>query len=252
MLTHSQHIFGRTIEYGLTILAGDQEIEPDSIVSARLYPSIPTAAQRADDDGSEGGFVGAMKTSWVSEGSGEYRIDFDAVTDPNPDADQEFANYYPVVNFRFQPGGPIESLTEAIIVWRPNGLTSRIRVTPQDVFNLEDKIKALRDEVWVQPKIDAAVRWFFRELKKKGFEKRRVFNLEEAKDAVLNRACAYCCRDLDGQDSQRWGDKMGIYFEESKDALNNVMIGYDVDGDGVLDPDETAQVSNWQSIQQFR
>jgi len=243
IVTRTRHIFGKAIQYRWTALAEDEEYEPYELVNARLYLTAPTDVQRADSAGALGGFEGAAKTTWVEEFEREKVITFDTLTDADPHSSDEYKIGYVVVNYRAESAGPVLISEEAILIWRPNAITSRIRIIPSDLYELEGKIEALTDgDVWTQPKIDAAKRYLFQRLKSLDYQKRRMMNLEELNDACLRLALSYCCRDLAGQDNDFWLTKAKEYRDEFEQIFSQTKINYDADGDGVATPDETISI----------
>lgn len=239
-VTQTRHIFGRDISYRLVLLAEEQEYDPYSITSARLYANSPTDAQRADHTAALGGMAATAVTSWTNEGNGERLITFAALTDATPHSSDEYTRYFVVVSYLAQAAGPTLISEEAIFVWRPAGITSRIRVEVGDIYEMEEKIQDLKSDSWVIPKIETAKRDIFRKLKSNDYEKRRLFNIDEINDACVRRALFYCCSDLAGDDTQFWMEKAKFYNVEFEEIWKSLTVGYDAEADGDPVPTERA------------
>lgn len=228
------HVFGRSIDFRFLPIVDDEDASAYSLVSARIYSAEPTSAQRQN---TASGHVEEV-TSWTVIATGEYSITFAPLTDPSPTSTQGYETYFVAVNFRYQSGGPIEDVVEQIFVFRPDALTSKVSVTPTDVYGLESKIQVLKNDAWVQPKIDVALREVDNKLAAKGVKRSRTFNRDKLKDAVLFRATARCCFDLGSDGANVWMEKGRMWMESSTAALDAVVLGYDVDGDDRPTPEE--------------
>lgn len=241
VVDQTQHLFGRSLNYRAMILAGDEDVflSASSLVSARLYAAQPTDAQAQDSSAALGGFLGTAKTSWTSEGGNEFLVAFDALTDPEPLSENEHETYYVVVSFKSETAGPTGFVSEAVTVWRADSVSSRIRVTPANVVEFEQKLGQLKGEDWIQPKISAAIRHVMRVLRAKGFSRKRMANLEVLEDAVRIWALYMCCRDMSGQDNQFWLEKAKLYADEFALLMELIKVNYDSDGDGIKEPAET-------------
>ena len=99
----TKHLFGRTIDHRHIPIADDEDVAAYALVSARMYASAPSLAQKQYTDTS--GVVGTAKTSWTEVSPGEYKILFDRVTDPSPDSDDDYEQYWVVVQFTLESGG---------------------------------------------------------------------------------------------------------------------------------------------------
>lgn len=239
-----KHLFGRDVSYYFTPLAEDEETEAYGLTSARLYAINPTPTQLTDHAAALGGFVGSAVTSWTAGSEGrEKKIVFSAVSDSTPTSSEEYETYYVVVSFTLQSGGSNVFACEPIFIWRPNAITSRIRVTPSDIYALEGKIEDITDgDSFVLPKIQAATRYIMQKLRSQGYKKRKMFNLDDLNDAVVRKALHYCCMDQAGEDNQFWARKAELYSAECEEILKQTSVGYDADGDGTPTPDERAEL----------
>jgi hypothetical protein len=240
---YTRHLFGRDISFYFTPLAENEDSEAYSLTSARLYSSQPTSAQLTDHSAALGGFVQSVTTWTAGNEPKEKKITFSALTDSTPTDTDEYETYYVVVSFKLQAAGPDVIAWEAIFVWRPGAITSRVRVSPSDVYAMESKIEDITDgDSWVTPKIQSALRFVMQKLKSKGYDKRRMFNLDDLNDAVLRKALAYCCMDLAGEDNQFWARKAELYHAEAEDILTQTTVGYDTEGDNVPTANERAEL----------
>lgn len=231
----TKHVFGRTISFRFSPLAGDEDVPAKALVSARLYTSEPTSAQKLNN---EAGHVNE-KTSWTEEQPGSYRIDFDAQTDSVPNSNEDYEDFYVVVNFTFETGGPTVFVDEIIHVYRPDALTSKIRVTKEQIYARESKIETVEPRVnFVDQKIADAIVEVDRVLRAKGYSRKRTFNRERMNEAVILLATADCCSDLAGEGNQFWFEKAAMWRKRYETARDSIPIGYDSEGDDRPEPEE--------------
>ncbi len=233
----AEHFYGKDIVFEYFPLAGEEEIALDSLISARLYgPNTPpTETQRQDVGQLSTGHIGSRVTSWTlvnEEGAGPagYRIVFPAVTDANPGSSTEFDLFYVALNFRAQSGGPELIDDEQIAVYRPDGLTSKVRVTAQDVYGVESKLKNLRSVLWVEAKIELAREELLNRLEARGYPKRRLVNLHKLNLAVKLLAAAYACHDLGGEENPSWFEKASRHRDQADAMFDIAKVGLDTSG----------------------
>jgi hypothetical protein len=244
-----EHVYGRPLAFRYIPLAGDSEYMADSLVSARLYGpnSYPSTEQIEDAGMASSGHVGARVTSWdfVNEegtGAAEYVVVFPALTDATPSGGSEYDFFYVALNYRAESGGDILRDVEQILVYRPDGLTSKIRVTAQDVYAIESRIEDFADSVlWTEAKVDAAIEELLSRLEGRGYRKRRLFNLEKLNAAAKRLACAYCCMDLAGEGNQFWMAKATLYRQQADKLFEIAQVGFDSAGNDAPSPDVKVQ-----------
>lgn len=238
------HQYGRAIEFDFFPRAGDEEIAGLELVSARLYgPNVePTSDQLANTQ------VGHVdeQTEWDllnEEGTGPagYRITFDAQEDDNPESSEEQDRFVVVVNYLAETGGPELRVSKQIFVNRPDGLTSKVRVTADDVFALESKIQKLKPILWVERKIDLAIDDLLNRLEGRGYATRYLFNLEKLNLAATMLACSYCCEDLAGEGNQFWMTKADRWSKRAELNLDIAKVGFDSQKQGRPEPTDTVQ-----------
>lgn len=234
-----KHVFGKSIAYSFSPLIDGVPVSANSIVSARLYASEPTNAQKEDSTAVAGGFLGSAVTTWASQGKGEYTITFPALTDSAPHSSDSYEDYYVVVSFKFESTGPTVFVSEKIFVYRPDAWTSRITTTFLDVIALESKIEAFKTEAEINRSIELSKDRIFRRLKRLGAERRKMFNLEELNQAVLYLAASLICGDLASEDAQFWMTKADRHFAAYEEIFPASAPGYDDTDDQSASPDAT-------------
>lgn len=237
MAEPTKHNYGRAIRFFWEPIADDQSVAPYELVSARLYgPNVePTLAQRQN---TASGHVNE-KTTWTPVGPKQFEILFDAQTDSDPGSNKRYDSYYAVVNFRYAAGGPIVFDEEILYVWRPDSLTSAIRISPEDVYKLEPRIrKVSRTNIDVEELIAAAIEDLFEQIKAKGYRKHRLFNLQDFQPCARRMATSYVCNGLANDNNPKWGEKAEFWADKAETMFNTVSIGYDIDDDDKPDPEE--------------
>lgn len=234
-----KHVFGKSIDYSFTPLIDGTPVSANALVSARLYSSEPTDAQKEDSAATGGGFVGSAVTTWKSQGKGEYTITFPALTDSDPHSVETYEEYFVVVSFKFEAAGPTVFVSEKIFLYRPDAWTSRITTRFLDVIGLESKIEVMKTQAEIDKFIELAKDRIFRKLKRLGAVKRNLFNLDELNDAVLYLATSMICSDLASEDAQFWMTKADRHHQAYEEILPASQPGYDEGGTQTSTPDAT-------------
>lgn len=240
-----EHLYGRAIVFDYFPLAGDEDTTLHSLVSARLYgPNVePTTEQLAN---TAPGHIAEVLT-WTpinEEGTGPagYRLTFSAVEDGTPDSREECDKFFVALNFRAEADGPVLQDDEQVIVYRPDGLTSKIRVTAQQVWGLESKLEQIgRSRLWTEEKIDIAIEELLNRLDGRGYAKRRLFNLHKLNLAARMLACSYCCVDLAGDGDESWEKKATFWRGQADTLFDIAKVGIDSKGDDKPEPEEHVQ-----------
>lgn len=244
-MTLVQHVFGRTITFRYTPKAAGEEFVASSLVSARLYDEYPNEAQRTASDGSEIQNV----TSWTlvndeGTGSDEYVISFNAVDDPEPNSSHsdDSENYYVALNYVVTASQDAVQDVVQLFLTRPRGSAGKIRVSAQDVYDLDDEIENVApDRAWTERKIDAAIEDIVAQIEGRGYDKRRVFNWEKLNACAKRLAAAYCCFSLASEGSQYWQIKAERWEAKAQQLFDSAKLGYDLDNDGQVQPEEKVQ-----------
>jgi hypothetical protein len=235
----TRHVYGRSINFQFNPLAGDESVPAHSIVTARIYADEPTAAQKNNTVTT--GAIGSDVTEWTEGQRGSYSIVFPALTDDDPESSEDYEPYFVTTRFRFELDGPVQSVTEQIFVYRPDALTSKISVRPNDIVGRESKIgDILPRKTFIDEKIRDAITRVDRILRNRGYNRKRTFNRELLNEAVELLATAYCCLDLSGQGNEFWAKKFDIYNGLFEEALTVIPVGVDTDGDDRPTPNERA------------
>lgn len=214
---------------------GDFEaVQAASLVSARLYSTVPTDAQRADTTNTAPGDALQSITVWDDGlNEGEKLISYAVITDPTPtDTDLE-ETYYFVVSYRLDATGAIINDVEPFRVFRAEGVQAGFNVTPEDVYQVESK---LRD--WMSTKIGAVIvlaqRLITKTLQSKGLVINRL-EQEDARDLVLYQTLVIACNDLSAEDGDSWWVKSTKHSETLEMLLKALPLGYDNDKDGLIE-----------------
>ena len=205
--------FEKAFAFSFTPMAGDEPVNASTFVSARIYRYKPSTNELQDYSNTLATALQYVTDTWISEDDFEKKISFSAIADPDPTSTVDYEVYYVVVSFKYDTVGTTVATEIPITVWRPNGISSRINVSPEDIYALEHKIGQLKEMNWVFPKIQKATRRVIRRLQGMGFKRTRTRE-EDLKDAVVYLATAYCCRDLSGDGNQCWGQKADDYTKE--------------------------------------
>lgn len=243
-----EHVYGRTITFRYIPIANGESYSAYELVSARIYGpnSYPSEAQIEDAGSATTGHLGSRVTSWAlvnEEGTGdaEYVLTFDAITDATPTSAVEEDKFYVALNYRATSGAQVLRDVEQIFVYRPDGLTSKIRVRAQDVWDLESKIEDLRDQIWAEVKIDAAIEELLSRLEGRGYVKRRLLNLEKLNASAKRLACSYCCFDLAAEGNQFWLEKAKFWRDQATVLFDLAKVGFDMSSGDKPDKDDNVQ-----------
>ncbi len=233
----TRHLFGRSIDFRFMPIADGEDVPAYELVAARIYDEEPSDGQKANDETT--GMIGDTVTSWVAKTRSEFSITFPPLEDEEPHSSEDFKKYYVNVVFRFQAGGPEVFVCEQIFVWRPDALTSKIRVAPADIIAREAKFEDARPtKTWIDKKIEDAIVQVDRELAAKGYSRKRTFNREKLNEAVELLATAFGCLDLAGSGNEIWLEKYKIWNGLYTQAMSSIPVGFDTDGDDRPDPEE--------------
>jgi hypothetical protein len=242
-------VYGKTITVHY-IPAGDgEEYEPYSLVSARIYgpDTFPSDARIDDAAGVLGGFIGSPVTSWTrvnfeGTGSSEYLITFPPIPDPYPTIRTGFNRYYVALNFKADAVGANLRDVPEVVLWRTHGLNGKIRVSAQDVYDIDDTIElTASSQLWVEAKIDLAILHLTQRLKGRGYEKSFAFDMEELSPAAALLSASYCAFAFAGQGNPVWFDKAKMWRADAAELERIAKVGYDAEGSGMPDPKATVQ-----------
>lgn len=235
-MARARHVYGRALTFRYIPIANEESYIAYELVSARIYGpnAYPSDSQIEDAALATTGHLGNRITSWSlvnEEGTGdsEYKIVFDAITDTTPANKTDSDLFYVALNYRAQSGGDILRDVEQVEVFRPDGLTSKIRVSAQDVWDLESNIELLDPQapLWTEAKIEAAIEELLSRLEGRGYSKRRLFNLEKLNAAARRLACSYCCFNLISVGTE-WAEKAKFWREQSDILFEIAKVGLDI------------------------
>lgn len=240
-----RHIYGRTITFRYIPLAENEPYDAYQLVSARIYGpnSYPSDAQIAN---TAAGHV-SQATSWTQvneEGTGpdEFEIVFPAIIDSIPSTKTDYDLFYVAVNFRAESGGPViyDPTPEQLAVYRPDGLTSKIRVPVDMVYRLDSRLAEVApSDAWMEDKIQAAIDEILERFEGRGYQLRRMFNLEKLNGSVAMLACFYGCLDRYTEGDTSWKDKADLWRARSDELLAIAKVGFDSAGGDTPSPQET-------------
>ncbi len=233
-----RHVFGRSITFNFIPIAYDEDVAPYSLISARIYSSEPTNAQKANTDT---GHIEEV-VSWTSVSTTEKKIVFAALTDSNPyDSKFDYEKYYIVVNFKYEASSPTVFTSELIHVYRPDSLTSKIRVLPEDLIKIESKFSEFYQTSELEDKIQVAIDLINKKLLAKGINKRQTFNREDLNTATKFQTLAITCMDLSGESNTDWRFKSSYYEKFCDQLLDTLAVNIDKEFD---DKPEANEVNN--------
>lgn len=238
-----KHFFGKAITFRYAPAAGGEPHTAYSLTSARLYEDFPTDAQRAD---TAAGHVEEVAT-WTlvnREGTGhdEYEIVFADLEDPDPTSSTDYEKYFVALNYLNEASGAAVQDVEQIFVYRPLGATSKIRVSAEDVYELDGALEAVAPtREFVEQKCTAAINYCIGRLKARGYDPRYLFNLEELNGAAARYALSYCCFALVVDGDSSWLEKGRLWREEADLMFDAAAVGYDKDQGGTPEESETVQ-----------
>lgn len=219
-------VFGKPIVYKFNPSIKGESISVDSLISARIFSTIPTNDQIQTP--ATAGFV-SEKTTW--DDKGEYKeITFLPLVDSTPFGTDLYEKFYVVVNFKYDASGQTVFVTETIFVHRPDSVASRVSVDPLSIFELETSLKQFYELQDLNKFIEHAVKLTFRKYKGRGYELNRMFNLEELNDAVLYKAVELACWSRFTTDTPHWKEKAVIYQDLFNVIFEATKPGYDITG----------------------
>lgn len=230
-----KHVFGRAVTIEFQPMVDGSPVMPYELISARIYSDEPTEAQI---DNTASGEIEEV-TTWTAE-SGYRAITFAALTDAEPHSATFYEEYFVVVNYRFESGGPAVFDVETLFVYRPDAAVSRVSVSVADVLRHQYKLQDIlpSHESMIADSIAEALKDIERELVGRGLEKRKIFNREELNDAVKYKALELACLNAGSfGDGDFWFTLAGQYKAKSEKALGLTKISYDVAGDDKPAPD---------------
>lgn len=234
----TKHLFGRTIDYRFIPLADDEDCGAYQHVSTRVYEDAPSEEQREDHDYARLDAESFTADAWNEVETGEFKITLPAITDPDLGSGEDYRQYHVVTSFKLEAGGATVFVEEAIILWRPDALTSKIRVTPAHIFMRESVIETIQPRAnFVDHKIELAIIEIDRVLRARGYSRKRTYDRHKISEAAAHLATALACFDLarDGNDMMEKGRMWREYYKEARDSIP---IGYDVTGSDKPAPTE--------------
>jgi hypothetical protein len=231
----AKYLFEKAMSVSFTAQAGGETIAPYALVSARLYSSAPTAAQKVDDDG-----VGAVEKieSWTAgDSTNEKLIAFSAVVDPDSTSTSRYAIYHVAVGYTLEDGGTTVYDVLPIMIWRIKAIGSRFGVAASDLVERESKLSAYNTGTLLTDKISDAEDEVDTDITLEGYR------LEDVAQSdlfllVLLKAIELKARDLMNEPGDSWGVKAEFYAERYAKRLKTIRIRHDQDGDGIAEESE--------------
>lgn len=241
-MADNRYYFGRSIAFSFT--AGKGDVDPNSIVSARIYDHKPSEAELDDETDTLNAAVERV-VSWADgSNSNEKIITFSDIPDPNPDDSDNEEPYYIVVNFKWEFGGPtIRSRVAVIWLQRATVLTSRYGVTSAEVYAVESKLENLKGSAWVDTKILFAEELVEADLADRidGFEIDRLA-ASDAKQLVRVKAAALAANDISAETGDRWDENAKEHEKHYNQLFAKAKLRYDYNDDGEA---EISEVTNF-------
>lgn len=235
------YVFGKSIDFVFNPIIDGVPVRVYSLTSARIYSNTPTDAQIEDVGQASTGHIGSRVTSWTDDGDFAKKITFSALTDSDPHASAEYKIHYVAVNFKYESGGPDVYLTEAIFVYRPDALTSRVTVDYTDVLKLERNLSDFFQPSDLEDFIALAKEEVFARYEGLNKKIKRLFGLEKLNICVKLKATALACFDRYNDNAPAWLRKSEALEKRYDAAFAASQVGYDNDGDDVPTPDEVAR-----------
>ncbi len=232
-------VFGKSIEFVCRLFAGDEPLQPISLVSARVYSSYPSTEQITDSSGALADYTGTLITTYAKLTDNRIKIILDAIDDPDPSGLKSYETYYVVVSVRFETSEQIQNIVETIVVWRAAAQVSQLEVEPEDVFEIESSLKSMMTTAQVIEKIDAAKRFILTRIKFLELERTRLSEYDLS-SATLCRAIELCCRDFAGQ-SNDFRAKADYWLTQYEKVWLETKPGYKSSNDSAVEPGDTAQ-----------
>ena len=223
---YTKNIFGRTVKYHFTPMAGGEPFDIHALVHARLYSSQPSEAEKTDTTNTLG-TAAAVSTTASKEGDFEHLIELASPTDTDPTSDVEYVQYWVVVNFVAEDGGDTLTLVDPVFIWRTTSLASRIRVQVTDVIGVNRKFDDYYTLAELEAHIERARGVALKKLREFDQRIENYFNLEELNDAVTSLACAYAARGLANQENTFWFQLYTDYKKEFEDLFTISKVGYE-------------------------
>jgi len=229
-------VFDKTILFSFTALADEQPIEIDSIVGVRVYEAEPTDAELVDHANALGTAVlyETNQAKFSSEGRYEYELNLGAIDNPDRTQKGGCKPYWVCVSFRYEAADDLVAICEAIQVYYPDAIASRIGVSPHEVYELESKIKTFegqKSDNFTFHKIRLAERMVLKMLHAEGLKRSHILE-GDANDLVLYLTVVYCCRDISNEPSDIWDLKAQDYKSLFDTMFETCKVRSDPDKDG--------------------
>jgi hypothetical protein len=219
-----KHVYGKALDYIFTPQIDGERLTPYELVSARIYSTAPTEAQKTDSAAALGGFVGSAVTSWTSLGDDEYSIAFASLTDATPHSTEPYDNFYVVISFRFDLGGEVKFVDDIIRVYRPDAWASRVSVSYDDIVEMENRVENLKTEQQVDDFIRHSRERVFRKLKRLNIPLGSAYDLSELNDAVKYLTLYHIFREISGAESQFWLTKAQEYKADYEEVFASTPV----------------------------
>lgn len=212
-----------------------------ALVSARLYDESPTDAERADTSNALGTALQSVTTWATGTSTNEKLITYAAVTDPTPLSTDDYEIYYWVVSFRWSAAGTVINDVVPWLIWRSRGVLSRWGVVAASCYAIEEKLEDLASAT-IGTKITLAERLVEQDLIALGYDIRRV-DRSDGMDLVRYRATSLACQGLANAANDIWDKKAALHKENYDTLLKSLKLGYDLNEDGAIEPNEKLQRS---------
>lgn len=234
------YLFETEWEHKMSIMAGETVVNIDSVVSARLYSSSPSTAQKNDHAyGNADALVAETDAGQFSEDAttGEWTLTMPAVTNPDTSKTGGYERYYLVVSYKTASGGANQSTVEAVFFYYPEAISQQFSAAVADIDRVESRLSVIKGSTWVEGKIAQAEMDLLERWRSAGIPRNAVEE-DDAKNQVVYLAAWLGCVDLATDDGEVWLKKAVVHEEMFNRIYDRYRLRYDNDDDGEIAPDE--------------
>ena len=241
-----KYIYGKSFTYNYSMhVDGDPiELPASGLISARLYGANVQPTNNQIDRTDTTGHLQEV-TVWASGVNNDYSKDitFSGIVDADKFNNRDYDKYYIVVNTILDDNNIEVFNTETIFMYKPDGYSSRINVTSNDVVTIEPKINDLRTTNQITNHITKAKEITLKKLNASGIQSKRLYNLEDLNLIVTYLTLSMISLSLASEQESIWINKYEYYNKIYNDMINNLSISYDIQDDNNPNAEEKTSIA---------
>ena len=228
------YAFGKAFDYYFYPLVDNEELTAVPSQTPSIFIFSDANGQPSRDTAAAG--TGATQTisTWTSV-TGGFKIEVDALTDPDPSSAIDCRTYWVAINFKLKTGGQTQTVLRALDMERVAAHNTRLTVTPTDLTTLFPEISSFATNTTISAAISLAQEECKSILLSKGYEWAQIKRPERLKLAIQSRSMMQLMLNQRKVPGDNFDANYSEYKKQYKSYLDSIQLEIDRDKDGVAE-----------------